>query len=340
MTSDTQTLTEQRELLVSFVAYEHSKKHSPIQTNMNHPSMIVKVPDIPYGTLPRNVLDVYYHKKHTTKSPVIICIHGGMWCYSDKEVAAEMSINLAMRGYVVITPSYTLSSIRTIVPHLWGTMAGFSCVTSFFFSVTMHVAYLIILILSWICVLVCDLSTRQQASMLHPCHSNDIMSVWAWTQTNVSQYHGNPKSCYLLGHSAGAHLAALVGNMVGVDRCPGVISISGVYSDRMLRQLWLGGMILGNVFGDDYDKTNAFPIYNVTRGSPPHLLMNAEYDFSLKRHTYVYGLLLKVNQVAMKQISYPSTNHFSIRKYWDRENKHILDDICRFIVSCESGYTN
>jgi acetyl esterase/lipase len=298
---------------------------------------IVKASNISYGHFDRHQLDIYYPKTNKQDLPVVICIHGGMWCYSDKTAATEMSINIALRGYVVVTPSYRLSNMRKIVPDLLPTLAGVSLITTGCSVLFEKLQYLITLIVIWITVLVIDIVSRQKQSILHPSHIDDLHNVWTWVQSNISKYHGSPKMCFLLGHSAGGHLASLLATHLGKHVCPGVVSISGVYSNVLLQKLWLGNMILNNVFGDDMA---AFPIYHITEDTPPHFLINAEYDFSLKRHSHLYEQLLMSKQVYTQYYTYPCTNHFSIRKYWDFENRHILDDICGFLQSCQIRNTN
>ena len=40
--------------------------------------------------------------------------------------------------------------------------------------------------------------------------AKDIVDAIQWTQTNIDQYKGDPEQIYLMGHSAGGHLIALV----------------------------------------------------------------------------------------------------------------------------------
>ena len=43
-----------------------------------------------------------------------------------------------------------------------------------------------------------------------PDFMHDAAAAVAWTQRNISQYGGDPKKIYLVGHSAGAHIATLL----------------------------------------------------------------------------------------------------------------------------------
>jgi acetyl esterase/lipase len=44
----------------------------------------------------------------------------------------------------------------------------------------------------------------------HPAQVEDVAAAFAWVVRNISQYGGDPSRIYLSGHSAGAHLAALL----------------------------------------------------------------------------------------------------------------------------------
>ena len=47
--------------------------------------------------------------------------------------------------------------------------------------------------------------------IMFPVHPTDVGSAMAWVHKNIRSYGGNPEKIALLGHSAGGHLAALVG---------------------------------------------------------------------------------------------------------------------------------
>ena len=44
----------------------------------------------------------------------------------------------------------------------------------------------------------------------HPRHVEDIAAAVAWVKRNVSKYGGDPDNIFVIGHSAGAYLAALL----------------------------------------------------------------------------------------------------------------------------------
>lgn len=55
-----------------------------------------------------------------------------------------------------------------------------------------------------------NLNYRLSPDVVHPAHVQDIASGIAWVHKNIAEHGGDPKQVYLLGHSAGAHLVALV----------------------------------------------------------------------------------------------------------------------------------
>jgi acetyl esterase/lipase len=51
---------------------------------------------------------------------------------------------------------------------------------------------------------------RLSPGVMHPAHIEDAARAVAWARTNAAQYGGNPRKLFVIGHSAGAYLAALL----------------------------------------------------------------------------------------------------------------------------------
>lgn len=51
---------------------------------------------------------------------------------------------------------------------------------------------------------------RLSPAVKHPTHAEDVARAVAWVQDHVKEYGGDPGRLTLMGHSAGAHLAALI----------------------------------------------------------------------------------------------------------------------------------
>jgi len=87
-----------------------------------------------------------------------------------------------------------------------------------------------------------SINYRLSPRVRHPEHVRDVARAYAWVRRNIRAYGGNPDNLILFGHSAGAHLVALLATDAGylkaaelkltdADRAAlkGVIAVSGVY---------------------------------------------------------------------------------------------------------------
>jgi arylformamidase len=55
-----------------------------------------------------------------------------------------------------------------------------------------------------------SINYRLSPAVKHPVHVQDVAKALVWIHDHIAQYGGNPNQISLMGHSAGAHLAALV----------------------------------------------------------------------------------------------------------------------------------
>jgi arylformamidase len=78
---------------------------------------------------------------------------------------------------------------------------------------------------------------RLSPAVTHPEHIRDVARAVRWTHDHIAEYGGDPKRIYLMGHSAGGHLVALLATDesylkaegLGTGDIKGVIPVSGVY---------------------------------------------------------------------------------------------------------------
>jgi acetyl esterase/lipase len=78
---------------------------------------------------------------------------------------------------------------------------------------------------------------RLSPNVKHPEHAKDIARAVAWTKTHIGNHGGDPSQLFLMGHSAGGHLVALLATDsrylnnegMSVAHLRGVIAVSGVY---------------------------------------------------------------------------------------------------------------
>ena len=68
-----------------------------------------RILDVQYGTLPEQLLDVYYPEEGTGPWPLLIYIHGGGWTIGNKRESALDFLPILRRGYAVISVDYRLA---------------------------------------------------------------------------------------------------------------------------------------------------------------------------------------------------------------------------------------
>ncbi len=134
-----------------------------------------------------------------------------------------------------------------------------------------------------------SINYRLSPAVTHPIHVQDVASAIAWVHTHISDYGGDPQRIYLMGHSAGAHLVALVATdekylqAVGenLNLIKGVIGLDGGGYDIPLNLKDAEGLTLRvyqQVFGSDpqiWKDASAYYHIECDKSIPPFLLIHA-----------------------------------------------------------------
>ncbi|MBL8550252.1 MAG: alpha/beta hydrolase [Hyphomonadaceae bacterium] len=158
-----------------------------------------------------------------------------------------------------------------------------------------------------------------------------------WTQENAARYGGDPSRIVLVGHSAGAYIAAMLGldahylNDAGVDAraIRGVAGLSGPYDflplDREATQ---------NAFGAAEDPAATQPVNFARADAPAFLLVWGEKD-DLVRRRNIDGLsrALRDAGAAPEVKLYPSLGHSETLLSFSRllrGRAPVLDDVSAF----------
>jgi acetyl esterase/lipase len=115
----------------------------------------------------------------------------------------------------------------------------------------------------------------------YPDFLDDGAGAVRWAKDNVAAFGGDPQRIFLMGHSAGAHIAAMLavdpvwlrktGLVPGRD-IAGLIGLAGPYDFLPLRD-----EMLKIIFGGA-DRLETQPICHVAPGAPPALLLTGDAD--------------------------------------------------------------
>lgn len=117
----------------------------------------------------------------------------------------------------------------------------------------------------------------------HPANVEDVARALAWVHDNIARHGGDPGKLFVMGHSAGAHLAALVatdgrrldaaGKSLGIIR--GAIPLDTSVYDLPALMEGGAGSFYGKMFGDDPGLwRDASPAHHITKDKklPPFLI--------------------------------------------------------------------
>jgi acetyl esterase/lipase len=136
-----------------------------------------------------------------------------------------------------------------------------------------------------------------------------------WAKDNAQKFGGNPERLFIMGHSAGAHIAAMLATdaswLQSVDLVPGrdlagVIGIAGPYDFLPLRD-----QTLRTIFGGDRPETQ--PIFHVAPGAPPALLLTGTRDGTVdagNSHRFAERLRAFGNEATI--VNYRGIGHYLI----------------------------
>lgn len=277
--------------------------------------------------------------------PCVTYIHGGAWLIGDKKhgIIRDLCASMAMRGVVVTSISYSLTTIsnRTLT-HAFVGLTAFTAILAQV-STFQQKALLMLGVVIVAALIVSIIIKRPEHTIRHPQNVLDCVHAIHFIRCVIGPLvGGDPEQLFIMGHSAGAHLATLLcmnpEYLKRVNMSPlhiaGCIAIAGVYNERALQ---CGGIIAQNLLQETFGNDprcyrQAFPLHHIHPSvCPPMYLLNADVDISLKEHTRALCSRLRTHDIWTRTSMYPHTNHSNIIWYWNTIHSHILDDIMRFI---------
>ena len=171
-----------------------------------------------------------------------------------------------------------------------------------------------------------------------PDFMEDAAQSLHWVVTHIREYRGDPTRMYLLGHSAGAHIAALLTldggylTRVGVDTCSirGTVGLAGPYAFDPLAY-----RSIRPVFGHLEDPDLARPITFAHAEAPAMLLLHGTADKTVRpENSERLTKRLREAGSPARHIAYEDLGHVGIilaLAAGYRERAPVLDDIAAFL---------
>ena len=187
---------------------------------------------------------------------------------------------------------------------------------------------------------------RLYPSVMFPAFVKDGALAVRWVHDNISRFGGDPSRVFLMGHSAGAHITALLTldprylGEVGMSRgdIKGTAALAGPYDfvppsyDRR---------VFGMAESDTNPSPQIEPIHFVDGRAPPMLLLTGLSDETVQpRNTFSLAEKIRAAGGDVRVIVYPKRGHVGIvlALAWPfRWLAPVLDDAARFFNSPSKG---
>jgi acetyl esterase/lipase len=151
-------------------------------------------------------------------------------------------------------------------------------------------------------------SYRLMPKAPHPAQIEDAAAAFAWVHKNIASLGGDVSRIYIVGHSAGGHLVALLAldprylkkYEIDADTAiKGVAALSGVYD-------------VSHIAGFGDQGKQASPMQYVHAHAPPFLVTYCEWDYqSLPMQARDFAAALKAKFGPMKLVYVPGESHIS-----------------------------
>jgi acetyl esterase/lipase len=178
---------------------------------------------------------------------------------------------------------------------------------------------------------------RLHPSVKFPAFVEDGALALRYVREHAHEWGGDPQRLYLMGHSAGAHLAAMLAfdgrylARVGgsADWIDGLIGLSGPYA------LEPNSATLNAIFDAPYTPEDWQPVRYVDRAAPATLLLHGADDAVVTvRHTLRLAQALRETGVAVEERIYEGRGHadtVAALSLPARRRAPVLADVRRFI---------
>jgi acetyl esterase/lipase len=181
---------------------------------------------------------------------------------------------------------------------------------------------------------------RVYPEVRYPVFLQDGAQAVRWAKDNAARFGGNPDRVFIMGHSAGAYIAAMLvldsrwlheAGLAPNRDIAGLIGLSGPYDFLPLHD-----GVLATIFGGA-NVPDTQPINHVMPGAPPALLVTGTHDGIVEPSNTIRlaaKLAAQGDKVVVK--TYPWVGHLTIIGSFAlplRFLAPVLDDIDRFIAA-------
>ncbi len=177
---------------------------------------------------------------------------------------------------------------------------------------------------------------RVYPEVVFPAFLDDGARAVAWARSHAAEFGGDPARLFLMGHSAGAHIAAMIaldpqylaGAGMRTKDLAGFIGLAGPYDF-----LPLESEVLRKIFVPPERLASTQPINFVRGDDPPALLITGEEDALVNPgNTARLAARLRQHGSPVEERRYAGFNHYTLVGYLAAplRDERLLRDIARF----------
>lgn len=244
------------------------------------------VPDISFGGLPRQKLDIYRPRLLSGNLlPVVVFFYGGSWDSGSKNDYLFVAEALTAQGYLTVIADY-----------------------------------------------------RLYPEVKFPQLMQDPALAFQWVKEHIAHYHGDPQRVFMMGHSAGAHLAVMLSlnaeylAAVGLqpDAIAGTIGLAGAYDF-----LPLTSNRLKAIFAPAEQEWISQPIHFANGHNPPLLLLTGTADDTVwPRNSINLAHAVETKGGQVQLITYQGYDHVDMIAKLARPlrgNQRLLQDVVNWL---------
>lgn len=193
-----------------------------------------------------------------------------------------------------------------------------------------------------------SINYRLSPAVQHPAHAQDCGKAVAWVYKNIGQYGGDPERIYVMGHSAGAHLAALISTdetYLAAGGCTlnaikGVIVLDGGGYD-IPTMVASGELFAKGRYERAFGKNKAVwksasPIAHVAKGKkiPPFLLVHAGGRVASREQADELAAVLEKAGIKAEKFDAPDKNHITLNSSIGKKDDETTTAIFAFLEKC------
>lgn len=185
---------------------------------------------------------------------------------------------------------------------------------------------------------------RKYPQVVFPGFIDDGARAVAWARRHASRFGGDPARIFVMGHSAGAHIAAMLslddrylgGEALSPRDLSGLVGLAGPYDFLPLRD-----PVLKTIFAPEETIARTQPITFARAGAPPAFLATGADDTTVNpRNTANLAAKLRASGVSVREKRYEGLNHYTIIGALGeplRSRHPVFDDVIAFLTATAAG---